>query len=188
MVIGGLGALAKYSGTPEKTEAAERQWPEASRLPRSPAATSLVMFVHPWCPCSKASLAELEGLLRHCGGRLQATVVFFQGEGVSDAALKNSLWRHAKRIHGVVVMQDLHGEETSRFHASVSGETFVFGRDGKLAFRGGITVARGHVGANESREAVLRLINHGEATWLETPVFGCPLHTPAEGDERGGKS
>src|SRR4051812_39527867 len=42
-------------------------WPPESKLGSTPSHPTLVLFLHPRCPCSRASLAELERLI----GKLQ---------------------------------------------------------------------------------------------------------------------
>jgi hypothetical protein len=61
----------------------------------------------------------------------------------------------------------------------------LYGTDGRLLFRGGITGARGHEGDSAGRDAVVALISGGvSSAAVSTPVFGCQiLQRPA--DPRG---
>src|SRR5687768_13165432 len=74
----GLAWLWSYSATPGESVPASSDWPAASRLQRSPGKFTLVMFVHPECPCSRASLEELGKLLTRCSGSIHPQVVFFE--------------------------------------------------------------------------------------------------------------
>jgi hypothetical protein len=178
LAIAGFSALAIYSETPGQVREAAPAWPAGSVLALDPQRDNLVMFVHPWCPCSEASLAELEEILGRHEGRLSVQIVFLRPDNVSGEAVMASLWHHAQRIPGVTVRPDLSGREAGRFHAGVSGDTFLFTKDGALAFRGGITGARGHIGENEGRSAVEDFLDHRATPVKTTPVFGCPLSDP----------
>jgi hypothetical protein len=59
----GMAALWLYSITAGKEGATPGRWPASSSLQRTPGASTLVMFVHPRCPCSHASTSELAVLL-----------------------------------------------------------------------------------------------------------------------------
>src|SRR5947209_4561126 len=81
-VGGGMFALDKYASLPGAQAAPPAMWPADSALKREPGLPTLVMLSHPRCPCSRASLAELDDLLSHYRGRLTAYVLFIQPEGV----------------------------------------------------------------------------------------------------------
>jgi hypothetical protein len=63
LACAGMAALWLYSITAGKEGAPPGRWPESSSLQRTPGASTLVMFVHPRCPCSHASISELAVLL-----------------------------------------------------------------------------------------------------------------------------
>ena len=69
-------------------------------------------------------------------------------------------------------------------HASTSGQTLLFDRDGDLIFSGGITGGRGHSGDNAGRDAIVSLVESGESTLDETPVFGCSLGISSPASKR----
>jgi hypothetical protein len=133
------------------------------------------MFVHPKCPCSRASISELAVLLAHSAGNLHAQVIFLKPQGKEDAWTHTDLWYAASELPATVVISDLGGREADIFHAAVSGETAVYDAAGNLRFHGGITGARGHVGDNAGCSAVQSYANAGATPLARTPVFGCPL-------------
>jgi len=63
LACAGMAALWLYSITAGKEGAPPDRWPASSSLQRAPGASTLVMFVHPRCPCSQASISELAVLL-----------------------------------------------------------------------------------------------------------------------------
>jgi hypothetical protein len=136
------------------------------------------MLTHPHCPCTRASIEELDQLMAHCQGRVKAYVVLMKPSGVANDWVETDLRTHAMRIPGVSVLVDEDGAETRRFRAETSGQVLLYGPDGRLLFSGGITGSRGHVGDNYGEAAMESLINSGAAANDHSPVFGCPLFNP----------
>ncbi len=175
-----------YESTSAAVAAAADRWPAGSTCTLSPEGATLVMFVHPHCPCSRATLAELAVLMTHCRGRLHAEVMFLQPPSFSDEWTHSDLWESASRIPDVAARIDVGAAEQRRFGARVSGETFVYSAGGELLFHGGITAGRGHVGDNAGRTAIESLVaapGHGSRVGgvsqvRGTPVFGCQLQSP----------
>ncbi len=159
----GLRELARYETSSGERVAGPSQWPAASALPRGPG-FSLVMFLHPDCPCSRASLDELEVVA--ATGRVTIVVAFSAEEG--------DMWDRAGRIRGVARVVD-DGSEAKRFGARTSGHVVVFDARGALRFAGGITGSRGHAGNNVGRKAV-ELVLAGDPGPAEHAVFGCALN------------
>ena len=109
-------------------------------------------------------------------GKVRAYVLFFTPRE-SGADWQNSeLRRSAAQIPGVTVLSDIDGAEARRFGVETSGHTFLFDRNGRLLFNGGITASRGHSGDNVGENAVISLVNDEPASRAHTLVFGCSLH------------
>jgi hypothetical protein len=176
-VAAGGGALWRHALTPGPAVPAPATWPPESTLSRSPDRSTLVMFVHPRCPCTRASLRELERLLAAGHERLDAVIAFVEPQGMSPDWTESDLWRSAVAMQGVTVVRDQGGDEAERFAAVTSGEVLVYDPDGRLSFQGGITSARGHEGDSEGQAAILSLAR-GETAARCSPSFGCPLWTP----------
>jgi len=174
----GLLFLWSYANAPGVAAAAPSRWPTASRIKPAPDRATLVMLTHPQCPCTRASIEELDQLMAHCQGRVNAYVVLMKPHGFADDWVETDLWRHALRIPGVSVLVDEDGTETHQFRAETSGQVLLYGTDGRLLFSGGITGSRGHVGDNFGESAIESLINTGSADNDHGLVFGCPLFNP----------
>src|SRR2546422_955144 len=58
-VSAGSLAMLRYANTPGHTAQAPLQWSAGSLIARDSQRATLVMFVHPRCPCSRASVGEL---------------------------------------------------------------------------------------------------------------------------------
>ena len=173
-VTAGLVTLWRYAGTPGPAATAAN-WPTTSRLRRDELRPTLVMFVHPQCPCSRASVGELALLMTHTQQRVTTHVVVYRPSSAAPGWEHTDLWRSAEAIPSVHVMSDEEGALATAFGASVSGQTMLFDTDGQLIFSGGITGARGHSGDNEGRSAVVSLLTNIAAAAPRTPVFGCFL-------------
>jgi hypothetical protein len=173
-VAAGAVAMSNYENKPGRTGPPQARWPVESRIPRSLALPTLVVFAHPHCACTRATIGELELLMTRCLGRAAVFVVFLKPENFSDGWAETDLWESAKAIPGVTVLRDDDGAEAKRFHAAISGYSVLYDTRGELLFAGGITFARGHAGDNAGRSALVALIE-GRTAEKATPVFGCPL-------------
>jgi len=171
----GFKILWSYANTPGTPSQAPANWPNSSHIKLSGDRPTLVMTAHPHCPCTKASLAELNRIMSDCQGRLAATVLFVKPEGVAESWEKGDLWNSAAAIPGVSVVTDDGGNESSLFGASTSGQVLLYDKNGRLLFAGGITASRGHEGGNDGSSAIESLVDSGKSGCGATPVFGCSL-------------
>lgn len=150
-------------------------WPAQSKLKKAHDVLTLLMFVHPRCPCSRASVRELEKMVCRAQGRIAAKVVFLSYAGNKSDWQKTALWDDARAIPGVTLVTDFNGEEASLFGAQTSGQTLLYDEAGKLLFQGGITASRGHEGGNVGEQAIEDLAFDRQAGCSSNLVFGCPL-------------
>jgi hypothetical protein len=133
------------------------------------------MFAHPKCPCTHASLDELAALMAESRGRVSARVCFFQPANSGADWRETSLWKEAAAISGVIVFPDEAGREAARFGVETSGDIVLYDPGGRLAFHGGITVARGRAGESAGRAVLAGLLAGNTPSRTTTPVYGCPL-------------
>ena len=172
--------MVAYINSPGQSGSPPMNWPISSQVSRDAGRPTLVMFVHPHCPCSKASISELALLMARCQGRINAHVFFLKpAEMAQDWALTDS-WREAAAIPHVSVHYDEAGREAKLFHTETSGDTVLYGAKGNLLFHGGITISRGHSGDNPGRSALQTFVldqsaQQTQSPVFHTPVFGCSL-------------
>lgn len=171
----GMAGLWSYEMTPGGAQGSPPLWPADSRVPRAAGRYALVLAVHPRCPCSRASLGELDRLMSRLQGRLSVFVLFYRPAGFASGWEKTDLWRSAAAIPGVTPLADDDAVEARRFGALTSGHTLLYGPDGRLLFSGGITSSRGHFGDNAGQDAVYSLARGKQAKIRQTPVYGCSL-------------
>ena len=179
-LLGGMGFLWRYKSTPGTAPSPARVWPESAWLSCRKDRPTLVLFAHPECPCTTASLHALRELLPHYAGRVASYVAVLRPDvtprGWSDAELRSEL----VSMPETSLLPDPEGREARLFGAATSGHVFLYGKDGQLLFSGGITGARGHEGENPGltrlRGALdAELAGEPRADLARAPVFGCAL-------------
>lgn len=176
-LITGSFFLTRYEQRPGSDTAAPSQWPSAVSVPRDSNLPTLVMFLHPYCPCSRASVGELALIMARCHDRVVGVVMVAALGGLDDPQ-KSSLWRDAELIPGVTVLRDQDGVAARRFHATTSGRIALYDKNRRLLFAGGITSARAHSGDNTGRDSIVALIAGNGSLAHTTPTFGCPIFSP----------
>ena len=152
-----------------------QQWPVESALQFDRSRTNLLLFIHPHCPCSRATVAELAKLVTRYSGKLDVQIMMYKPAAFAENWVQTELWDSAAKLPGVHLKIDPDGAEATRFHALISGQTLLYDSRGHLLFAGGITQGRGHVGDNRGSEAIATLLELGNAHPVSTPVFGCYL-------------
>jgi hypothetical protein len=175
IILTGTFMMLSYANSPGPAGSLPGNWPEASGVRHDPEQPTLVMFLHPHCPCSRASVGELALLMAHCQGRVATHVFFLQPAETDSNWALTDLWRETQRIPGVTVHRDNAGREARLFGAQTSGEIALYDAKGQLIFHGGITISRGHSGDNPGRDALQALLIGNPAQLANTPVFGCSL-------------
>lgn len=156
-------------------------WPEASRLPRTPGEATLIAFLHPKCPCSFATLAELQRArdAAAAAGHRTALLIVPVTPPTADAKWTDAdVVRAAAALPGAEVHFDRGGFEAARFGARDSGAVLYFDSDGRRRFSGGVTMARGHEGRNRYGDALALVVSHHMELAAPSPVFGCRLFVP----------
>lgn len=174
-LAGWMGYLTWYANAPGADSTAPGAWPTDSTLAMNREGPTLLMFIHPRCPCTSASLEELSRIIARCRRKAAYYCVFVRPQGVPNSWEKDSLWDEASGIPYVKRLVDEGGKEAKRFGAKTSGTVQLFGADGELEFSGGITGARNHAGDNVGANAVIEWISTGESASRSSFVFGCSL-------------
>ena len=178
LVISGMGYLLIHDFTPGKESRFTPQfWPGG--MMRNVDRPTLVMFAHPKCPCTRASIDELAVLMARSQGLVDARVIFFRPKGIDESWTRTDLWQSAAAIPGVSVQSDEDGRLAREFHATASGHVVLYDTQGQLVFSGGITESRGHSGDNVGLVAIVDILHHRPASATRTPTFGCALNSPA---------
>lgn len=166
----GMGRLISYGATPGVAATAA---PSGDALVAA-GRPSVVMFLHPFCPCSGASVEALAKLVEQRPDAAIATVfsdVRDDDRGTADG----ELWRRVGELKGVRRIVDRDGAIAQRFDAHTSGQAFVYAADGASGFRGGLTAGRGQIGDSVGLQAARAVVDGRAPTTRAADVFGCEL-------------
>ena len=182
-VVAGFVCLADYESTAGRGAGSPPSWPAESQLERVANQPTLVLFAHARCPCTRASIGELERLMVHAKHRATVHVVMFDpgsAPGLNSSPdsvgwTDTNLWGSANAIPGVRVSRDPHRREAALFGAATSGQVVFYDANQHLQFCGGITGSRGHAGGNAGSFALIDLLRGRAPATATTPVFGCSL-------------
>jgi hypothetical protein len=189
-IAGGWYCVERHEFATSETAAAQAvdRWPSDSLLPCDRDRPALVLFLHPKCPCSRATLAELDRLLatksEPTAEPLQLIIVATVPQNADETWWDTGTVAKSSALPGARMFIDRAGQEAARFGATTSGMVMYFDASGLRRYAGGITVARGHEGRSAGGDAVEALVR-GETTKPSSlPVFGCRLCLPVDDPSR----
>ncbi len=175
LLVAGFAAVELETNSPGELGNAPARWPAESAIPRAAGKSTLVMFLHPHCPCSDASIAELERVAARVGAPCEVVVVLVVPPASPAGWEQTRLWRRVSGMPGTTVFTDYNGAEARRFGALTSGVSMVYDAAGALAFHGGVTPARGHEGDNAGKASAECCLRGDEPRDHSSCVYGCPL-------------
>lgn len=172
--VGWLAAVAAGFGAWERYDtAAGADRPAAPATEVRKGRWHLSVYVHPHCPCAKATVAELAEVIREVP-ELVVRVVFVCPVGTPPGWELGRLWDMAAEVDGAELVADVGGTEARRIGAETSGLGVLSDPSGRVVFRGGLTRARGREGESAGRRIVIDWVS-GRPAPADAPVFGCPL-------------
>jgi hypothetical protein len=175
-VVLGLHLLWKFQSTPGPQLAASAPtWPTAAGFQAAPAGLTLLMFVHPRCPCTVASVGELRRVTRDLPHVPQIHLVILQPSQPDERWQNNELVQQAQQLPGSAVHWDQGGQLARLFGSSTSGQVLLYNAAGNCLFRGGVTDLRGQEGPSTEGHVLQRCIVSGLAADRHYPVYGCAL-------------
>lgn len=175
--------LFSFSATPGEQFAAPAHWPQdAAVTVRSQAALPhLLVFIHPRCSCTAATLEQLDHLLGATPTTpVQPTLVVYRSKALNLAANPNesdsSAFQPGHELHRPFqILPDANGQLARRFGAATSGEIVLYSADGRLLFQGGITPERSHVGPSAGQDALRHALDTNSPQTRPFSVFGCSI-------------
>lgn len=154
-----------------------------TRLGANPGRPLVVMALHPRCPCSAASLANLEREALRWPADVQVRVLRVIPPGVPDPErwIEAPVFRDAARLGPDVLVTDPGAAIAGALGMQTSGHVIVFDTAGHAVFNGGITLLRGQGGESECTRMLAEAVDHATrripdgAAAVSLPVFGCQL-------------
>lgn len=174
----GLGQVWSYARTSNARSTPPEHWPASLPFSRSDTNGTLVLALHPRCPCTRATIAELQRVLADAEEKPAVVALIYRPAQSSQA------WDDAAsvQLHPTLTnlrsVDDVEGKIARQFGLNTSGEIILYDRSGALRYSGGITGSRGHEGPNPGQAALLHHLQ-GQASVREFPVFGCSIRQSA---------
>ncbi|KLU07422.1 putative transmembrane protein [Rhodopirellula islandica] len=135
----------------------------------------LVMAVHPKCPCTVASVNELQRLLRQVDNQLTCRFLVYHPADTNSDWMDGKITSRLSRIPHASIQADEAGKAAMELGMKTSGAVVVFDPHGKPRFHGGITASRNHEGDNLGVRSISMLLRGQTPPLTSTPVFGCRL-------------
>ena len=174
-------------------EAVLGRWPTGSSLTLASDRPTLLFFMHPKCPCTRAALVELKRLWlvaqqRPSKDTPRLIVVATVPTDAGDDWFTTDTMERARALAGAEVVIDRDGQEAMKFGVATSSKVKWFDRAGHCLYSGGITASRGHEGANAGADSLARLLEGATETVTGLPAFGCRLCLPNEKQRAAGES
>ncbi len=170
-----------FSGDYQALDQSRQAWPNASPVGLVSDRSTLLLFLHPHCSCSHATVSEMHRMLEQLQPRDQPRlqVVVCYPPGKSESWTSTSLIKQALQLPRAEMINDERGQLASLFGARNSGNVMLFNTQGHRLFAGGITVGRGHEGASIALNQLKMHLQHvpvDNDSIQISPVFGCRLY------------
>lgn len=169
--------LFEYEMTASPLADTKRIFPMKSKIRIAHGRQNIIVFLHPCCPCSDATVEEFRQLMREGEKDSVGTVVFYMPPKEEGEWSLRPIITSVKRIRNVSVVYDTDGSQAALFGATTSGHVLVYDGRGLLQFSGGITGSRGHAGENHNFDVAKNSILAKNPKFATAPVFGCSLRT-----------
>lgn len=174
VVLASFVAIAVYAKIPGDHDLPPPKWGDFS-----PAFVDghwrLVMAVHPQCPCSGASLANLERVLTRHAEHVTIDLYVYRPADTPPEWSATALIERAKRIPSLTVRDDVEGVIARKFGIQTSAGLVLYSPAGEPVFYGGVTPSRGHEGGCEGLSAIEDALEGRPVKVDHFPVYGCPL-------------
>jgi hypothetical protein len=171
VLAGGFGLLIRYEATPAQTGAPPAGENATFRDGKS---FSVVIGLHPHCPCSRATVAELLKIYSHVPDKTKITALVFKPGSEPDSWIECVSLSTLQKMNATIVV-DTDGGRAAALGLNTSGQIQIYSPQGKLLYNGGITGARGHAGDNIGESRALALIREEIQSAESAPTFGCSI-------------
>ncbi|MBX3434592.1 MAG: hypothetical protein KF847_14835 [Pirellulales bacterium] len=175
LCLGSFAALVIYKQAPGDMQFACRELDSGLPDREDQAPYRLVMAIHPKCPCSTASVRQLERLLARTGSQMSVTMLAYRPSRAPADWERTSLTTRAQSVAHVQLVVDDDGQIAAQLGLCTSGATVLFGPDGVPLFSGGVTPSRGHEGDCTGADAVFAAVRGRRIPVSTAPVYGCSL-------------
>lgn len=180
LCIGCLLGLNWYKMQPGPVGKLLTFWPQNISIAHDRNLYNIVMFAHPQCGCTYASLVELDKLIQSHPKKFKSKIFFYRPTGSKPSWSDGESKTMAKKLENVSVFDDEGGQIARRFGAMTSGQVMVYSPKGHLYYAGGITESRGHVGSNAGSRSIANIVETNKPSSKAEHTFGCVLFNESE--------
>lgn len=180
----GWYAYTRFEYLPGELAQAPQRWPPSSSVERTAGRAQLLVFVHPRCSCTRATLESVAAVVADATAAVDVHVLVFRPRAAAESWARTKLWYAADDIPGADVREDVDGAEARRFGAKTSGQVLFYDADGVLQLTTGITPNRGHAGDNDGLASLAQLVRGQRPATHTGAVFGCPLGNDQQSEHR----
>lgn len=182
VTVGAFVTLVDFGFRPGSAAAATKRWPERAPVPRDLSRPTLVVFLHPACTHSQATLDQLVDLLRVTRGEVAVHLLFRLDPIHEPDPELTPLRQRALGLTGTAVGDDTAGQAARLFGATHSGQVLLYGVGGELLFSGGISAVADGNTPHPGRAALQALLTGNPTSENSALVHGCPLEGPLHHD------
>jgi hypothetical protein len=184
-ILACFAAVERHANQPAAVPPPGITWPVDSAIEPAPGQATALIFAHPKCPCTQASIQQFQRIEARHPGAFSTIVLFTIPESDQEDWTSTRLVQQAGNLRSARVVFDPGGREASRFRAAVSGQVLLFSKTGRLLYSGGVTAARGHEGDNAGQDAFEHALAHPDDPAAHFPIYGCGLITQVEPESQG---
>ncbi len=135
----GMILLGDYAARPGIAASSPTRWPSESSIRQDGRRPTLLIFLHPLCPCSRSSVRELASIASDYGNRVSVHAVLLQPGGGRESWGESAMEADLAAMPRLQIWRDRGGVEARRFGVSTSGHVLLYDAGGHLIFSGGIT-------------------------------------------------
>ena len=135
---------------------------------------TLILFYHPHCVCTRATVHNLQSVTAATNKHLNSIAIAYQPVISDPRWIHSSTSRDLKKA-GFRVFADLDGKCCRELGVYTSGHVLVYDEQGKLVFNGGVTQSRGHEGSCNACDDLVKSIENADENIFVWPVFGCAI-------------
>lgn len=139
----------------------------------NPDQLSVLVFIHPECPCTPASLRTLSRLVDECTADFDLQILVASYGDTNSLQSTNA--RLAEAIPKATVQPDPNGTIAQSLDAHVSGTICVVAPNNNLLYLGGLTNSRGCETIGPHFQIIKQVIQNRWSAAVTTSVYGCDL-------------
>jgi hypothetical protein len=150
------------------------RWPASEALPLLHDKPNILIFLHPKCSCSVASIAEFRRLVDSLSGRVHVRAILMKYQQVRSKEIPEG-FASLFEIPEIKISRDDDGIISKSLGALTSGIVYLIDEEGLVVYQGGLTASRGHGGITAGSEFIRAWVTKRDDKTFMQKVFGCHL-------------